>query len=47
MINNIQAYLINIYFINDKSVNGSKSKVEWIGAIKVVKNYLGIKKITS
>lgn len=44
VLNNISTYLINIYFINDKSVNGPKNKEEWLGAIKVVKNYLGIKK---
>jgi len=37
-----QAYLINIYFIGDKSVNGPKTKQEWEGAIKVLHSYLGV-----
>ena len=42
--NDIPAYLINIYFYNDKTVDSPTSKEEWIGAIKVLKNYLGIPK---
>lgn len=37
-----QAYLINIYFIGDKTVLGPKTKQEWDGALKVLKTYLGI-----
>lgn len=37
-----QAYLVNIYFIGDKSVSGPKTKQEWEGAIKVLYKYLGI-----
>jgi hypothetical protein len=37
-----QAYLINIYFIGDKTVSGPKTKQEWDGALKVLKTYLGI-----
>jgi len=42
VINKIKAYLINIYFINDKSVNGPSSKKEWLAALMVLKNYLGV-----
>lgn len=42
VLNGIDAYLINIYFINDDSVSGPKSKDEWKGAIQIIKKYLGI-----
>jgi hypothetical protein len=41
-LNKIPAWLVNIYFLNDKSVNGPKTKEEWISAIRVMKKYLGI-----
>lgn len=44
ILNGIDAYLVNVYFINDDSVNGPKSKEEWQGAIQIIKNYLGIPK---
>ena len=34
--------MVNIYFINDKSVNGPKTKEEWLSAIQVMKKYLGV-----
>jgi len=40
--NKVPAWLINIYFINDKSVCGPKTEEEWKGAIKVLKTYLGV-----
>ena len=42
VIHNIPAFLINIYFMNDKTVNGPQSKAEWLAAIEVLKKYLGI-----
>lgn len=44
VLNGIDAYLVNIYFLNDKSVDGPATKEEWIGAIALVKQYLGIPK---
>lgn len=41
--NKIPTYLINIYFINDESVNGPKSRVEWESALEVMKTYLGVR----
>ncbi len=41
-VNNVPAWLINVYFINDKSVKGPTSEAEWHGAIKVMKSYLGV-----
>ena len=44
VLNGIDAYLVNIYFLNDKSVDGPSTKDEWIGALTVIKQYLGIPK---
>lgn len=41
-VNNIPAYLIFIYFINDESVDGPKTKEEWMTAIQKMKDYLGL-----
>ena len=41
-INKVPAYLVNIYFINDQTVDGPTSQCEWESAIKVMKCYLGI-----
>lgn len=38
----LNAYLLNIYFINDNSVNGPKTESEWKGAIQTAKIYLGL-----
>jgi len=43
-INEISAFLVNIYFYNDSTVNGPTSKKEWLAAIEVMKNYLGVKR---
>jgi hypothetical protein len=42
--NKIKANLLFIYFINDKTVNGPKTKGEWLGAIHMVECYLGLAK---
>ena len=44
VLNGINAYLVNIYFINDNSVAGPKSIDEWRGALTIIKHYLGIPK---
>lgn len=36
------AYLINIYFLNDKSVNGPETEREWRAALQVMYSYFGI-----
>lgn len=39
----VNAYLLNIYFMNDKSVEHSPStQAEWEAAIMVMKHYLGV-----
>ena len=42
--NQIKAHLLFIYFINDMSVNGPKTKDEWLGAIQTMECYLGLAK---
>ncbi len=42
--NKIKAHLLFIYFINDVSVNGPKTKDEWLGAIQTMECYLGLAK---
>lgn len=36
------AFMVFIYFLSDNSVNGPETKEEWLGAISIVKKYLGI-----
>lgn len=38
----VNAYLVFVYFVGDTSVDGPATKEEWLGAIKIIKNYLGI-----
>jgi hypothetical protein len=42
VLNKISAYLLFIYFIGDKTVDGPESIKEWKAALTVVKKYLGI-----
>ncbi len=42
--NQIKAHLLFIYFINDITVNGPKTKDEWLGAIQTMECYLGLAK---
>ncbi len=42
--NKIETLLLFIYFINDVSVNGPKTKDEWLGAIQTMECYLGLAK---
>lgn len=42
VLNGVDAYLVNIYFLNDKEVKGPKTKEEWEAAILVMKTCLGI-----
>jgi len=41
-LNDLPAYLIFVYFLNDQEMNGPKSVEEWIGAISLLKSYLGV-----
>jgi len=40
--NNLPAYLVHVYFLNDFEMNGPASCDEWRGAIKLLESYLGI-----
>jgi len=42
--NQIKARLLFIYFINDITVHGPKTKDEWLGAIQTMECYLGLAK---
>lgn len=37
-----KAFLVNIYFIGDQSVDGPKTADEWKGGIEVMNHYLGL-----
>ncbi len=42
--NDIKTHLLFIYFINDVTVHGPKTKDEWLGAIQTMECYLGLTK---
>ena len=42
--NELNAYLLFVYFVGDSTVEGPKSKEEWLGALKILKLVLGIDK---
>jgi len=42
--NDLQAYLIHVYFLNDVEMNGPVTLHEWAGAIKLLNSCLRIKK---
>lgn len=41
-LNEIDAYLVNVYFINETRMKGPSSIQEWNGALTLLKTYLGI-----
>jgi len=41
-LNKVPAYLVFVYFVNDKEMNGPKSIDEWNGALSLLTSYLGI-----
>ena len=42
VLNEVPAYLVFVYFVNDKEMNGPKSIDEWNGALLLLTSYLGI-----
>ena len=42
--NEIKAHLLFIYFINDLTVHGPRTKDKWLGAIQTMECYLGLAK---
>ena len=41
-LNEVPAYLVFVYFVNDKEMNGPQSIDEWNGALSLLTSYLGI-----
>jgi len=41
-LNEVPAYLVFLYFLNDKDMKGPRSIDEWIGALSLLKSYLGV-----
>jgi hypothetical protein len=41
-LNEVPAYLVFVYFVNDKEMSGTKSIDEWNGALSLLTSYLGI-----
>ena len=41
-LNDLPAHLIFVYFVNDQEMNGPRSIDEWIGAVSLLKSYLGV-----
>ena len=42
MLNGVPAYLVFVYFLNDKDMGGPSTKEEWLGAIRLLHAYLGL-----
>jgi hypothetical protein len=41
-LNEVPAYLVFLYLVNDKDMHGPKSVDEWTGAVSLLKSYLGL-----
>lgn len=41
-LNREPVHLVNIYFLNAEDVGGPSTRLEWEGALKVVRTYLGV-----
>ena len=41
-LNEVPAYLVFLCFLNDKDMKGPRSIDEWIGALSLLKSYLGV-----
>ena len=44
VLNNIPAYLVFVYFLNDEAMQGPNTEAEWRAATRLVHKYLGIRK---
>lgn len=42
-LNQLPAYMVNVYFINDADMDGPASREEWEGALELLKVYLGVR----
>jgi len=43
-LNDVPAYLVFVYFLNDSEMKGPDSKEEWLGAINLIHAYLGLRR---
>jgi hypothetical protein len=41
--NKLDAWLINVYFVNDLEMEGPETVDEWKGAIRLIHRYLGLR----
>lgn len=41
-LNDIDAYLVNVYFLNEKKMKGPTTVEEWKGALALLKKHLGV-----
>ena len=41
-LNELPAFLVNVYFVNDDEMGGPASREEWKGALELMKVYLGV-----
>ena len=44
VLNSVPAFLVFIYFLNDRQMNGPETEPEWKAALTVMHKYLGIKR---
>ena len=42
-VNGHDAYLVNLYFINDREMNGPSTEAEWQAAIRLQETFLGVR----
>ncbi len=42
-LNGIEAYLVNLFFVNDREMNGPESAAEWQAAINLQEVFLGVR----
>jgi hypothetical protein len=43
VLNDIPVYLVFVYFLNDREMNGPATAAEWQGAVELLHTYLGIR----
>ncbi len=42
-LNGIDAYLVNLFFLNDGEINGPRTQAEWQGAIELQQVFMGVR----
>lgn len=41
-LNDLDAWLLNVYFVGDDDIGGPERKEAWLGAIRLMKSHLGL-----